>query len=221
MIRLKVHPCVLFWRLNRVRFWSNSSINFRVSPQQLGLCFVVCWWFGAFAASTQLHTKSQLGRQPCRAVINNCPFVPFLPRLFLFPAPLSRLAQSLPSTNCLHFSSTPQFSNMLPFFYLNIFIFVSQKTFCSLICAPVFPHTLLRSGQSKELLSYFSWNGSISRRPTASDMRVCMSVHSQIITATAVYVSKVPFWWKGLHFAHRVESLHGNELEKQQINVST
>lgn len=158
------------------------------------MCLAVCWWF---AASTQLHTKSQLGRQHCRAVINNCPFVPFLPRLFLFPGPLSLLAQSLPSTNCLHFSSASQFSNMLRLLLTSLSSFLRKPFVPSFGLLSFLTHYCVQV-RVKSLCPTFSEMGPFPAVP----QRVCVSVHSQIIMGTPVWVSKNLLLWKGLLLAH-------------------
>ena len=79
------------FKANSTTFWSCFILS--------GLLVALC----VFTISTRLHTKSQLGCQPCRAVINNWPFVPFLPRWFLFHSPLALLSVITPPPNYIIF----------------------------------------------------------------------------------------------------------------------
>lgn len=67
-----------------------------------GLSAALC----VFAASTQLHTKSQLGCQSCHTVINNWPFVPFFSHLFSISPCYLSLQAFLPFSSFPHLKSS-------------------------------------------------------------------------------------------------------------------
>lgn len=78
------------------------------------MCSAVCWWLCVCRIDSTTHRITAVPPAPSRRVINNWPFVPFLPRLFLFSPPLS-----WPSPSSSPPPPTPPLLFPFFFFYLS------------------------------------------------------------------------------------------------------
>ena len=89
--------CPVLWTITRADILFNitqTAMKQIRANQHVELCFlcaVVCWWLYVCVCRMDSTTHWITSRPPAPShrVINNWPFVPFLPRLFLFSPPLS------------------------------------------------------------------------------------------------------------------------------------
>ncbi len=164
---------------------------------------IICvqWFVGAlcvFAASTQIHTELWLGLQSCR-VINNWPFVPFLPCLFLFPTSADALSVIEPSLVVSFFLCLPPallfFSHVPLCFFAHCVVFfapLALHVFISFFRLPLLPFSYLWHTLCPPLSIYFSLSQVIVETlcptftktaplPAIPQRLICVGVHVSVI----------------------------------------